>query len=107
MDKEIIHETHRTRLIAAGAPVMILAAGLFAFLSRSRRTNWTPTPFGTPPAPSRQTAPDGVVRILAWARKRREGRRGRCHSSRCRLGSWAPFTPAPHGAIGMGEPVRI
>src|SRR5262249_39123086 len=90
----------------------------FAILATALAFQWRPVAAEPPKAPAldmekigkaagskAMTMPDGVVR-LAWARSDVEVTvDGMALKPFAGLGSWAAFTPAPHGAMVMGDTV--
>src|SRR5437899_3864532 len=95
--------TQRKQRIGAGFLVLAVSgASLFAF---TRQESPLDAEKIGAAAGTKATAKDGVVRI-AWARTdvavRVDGMPLKPFAG---LGSWAAFTPAPHGAMMMGDTV--
>ena len=91
-------------VIAAGLAGMgLLGTGLFVGAQPAHRLD--PERIGTAAGTKATAAPDGVVRI-AWARTDvKVAVDGMPLHPFAGLGSWAAFTPAPHGAMVMGDTV--
>jgi hypothetical protein len=93
----------RRGFIFAAAPVIIAAAGLF--LRAAPESKLDADKIGQAAGTKATTTPDGVVRI-GWPRTdvpvQVDGMPLKPFAG---LGSWAAFTPAPHGAMVMGDTV--
>src|SRR5947207_1946441 len=91
-----------TRL--AGATALCLGcAALFVAAAQNHKLD--PEKIGTAAGIKATAAPDGVVRI-SWPRSDvKDTVDGMPLHPFAGLGSWAAFTPAPHGAMVMGDTV--
>jgi Domain of Unknown Function (DUF1259) len=88
----------------ATVAMALVAAGLFAW-AQPKPQALDADKIGTAAGTKTTVAPDGVVRF-AWARSdvavKVDGMPLKPFAG---LGSWAAFTPAPHGAMVMGDTV--
>src|SRR5437762_11498467 len=98
----------RTNLVkrpALGLLFVTALAGVGAYLTAAPETRLDADRIGRAAGTKATTTPDGVVR-LAWARTdvpvTVDGMPLKPFAG---LGSWAAFTPAPHGAMVMGDTV--
>ena len=92
---------------AAGVGAAALTLTNPAAVGQQPHAKLDPGPIGQAAGVKATTAPDGVVRI-AWARTdvpvTVDGMPLKPFAG---LGSWAAFTPTPHGAMAMGDTVVI
>lgn len=85
--------------------LMVAVLGAGTYLTRAADTRLDASAIGRAAGTQATTAPDGVVRI-AWARTDVAVTvDGMSLKPFAGLGSWAALTPAPHGAMVMGDTV--
>jgi hypothetical protein len=94
----------RSYLVLLGPALIVLASSIWSALAAPDR-RLDADKIGAAAGSKASTTPDGVVRI-GWARTDVAVKiDGMAFKPAAGLGSWAAFTPAPHGAMVMGDTV--